>query len=200
MPDHRLPPDSHWVEELRGLIAERRRSRRCLAFAALIGCAAVPLIASIAWKPPVLLVWNASASAPIGLYHVHGGGPIARGDMVVAWTPQPARSLAARRHYLPANVPLVKRVAAAAGDRVCAWVGGISINGRPAATRWKSDAGGRPMPWWSGCRTLAAGEYFLLMDSPLSFDGRYFGVTRSSDVIGRAKLLWAKPANGANDG
>ena len=190
----------HVGEELRRIIAARRLKRRRLGIAALIGCTAAPLAASTLWKAPVLLVWNASASAPIGLYRVHGGGPIGRGDMVVAWTPQPARSLAARRHYLPANVPLVKRVAAAAGDRVCAWVGGISINGRPAATRWKSDAAGRPMPWWSGCRTLAAGEYFLLMDSPLSFDGRYFGVTRSSDVIGRAKLLWAKPANGANVG
>lgn len=190
----------HVGEELRRIIAERRRRRRRLALAVLIGCAAVPIIASIVWKPPVLLIWNASASAPMGLYRLHTGKPVRRNDMVVAWTPEPSRTLAAQRHYLPGNVPLVKRVAAVEGDRVCAANGEISINGRPAATRRKSDAAGRPMPWWSGCRTLAAGEYFLLMDSPLSFDGRYFGVTRSSDVIGRAKLLWAKPAKGANDG
>ena len=56
------------------------------------------------------------------------------------------------------------------------------------------------MPWWSGCRTLEASERFLLMDSALSFDGRYFGVTRSGDVLGRAELLWAKPAKGSDDG
>lgn len=96
------------AEQLRQIIAERLRRRRRLAVAALIGCAAVPLTASIVWKPPVLLLWNASASAPVGLYHVHNGEPLHRGDMVVAWTPEPVRTLAARRHYLPANVPLVR--------------------------------------------------------------------------------------------
>lgn len=190
----------HVGEELRRIIAGRRRRRRRLALAALIGCAAVPLILSIAWRPPVLFVWNASASAPIGLYRLRAEEPARRGDMVIAWTPRPARELAARRHYLPGNVPLVKRVAAAAGDRVCAVGRAISINGRPVAVRQRSDAAGRPMPWWSGCRQLRGQEYFLLMDSALSFDGRYFGVTRSSDVLGRAELLWAKPAPGSNDG
>ena len=48
------------------------------------------------------------------------------------------------------------------------------------------------MPRWSGCRELRAGEYFLLMDSPLSFDGRYFGTTRRGDILGRAEPLWTR--------
>ena len=48
------------------------------------------------------------------------------------------------------------------------------------------------MPRWTGCRRLSGGEYFLLMDSPLSFDGRYFGVTQRKDLVGRAVLLWAR--------
>ena len=56
------------------------------------------------------------------------------------------------------------------------------------------------MPWWSGCRRLQPREYFLMMDSPASFDGRYFGVTRSVDILGRAEPLWAKPAKGLGDG
>lgn len=179
-------------EELRRIIAGRRRRRRHLVLATLIGCAAVPVTASIVCDPPVLLVWNASASAPIGLYRMRAGEPIRRGDMVVAWTPEPARTLAARRHYLPANVPLVKRVTAASGDLVCAVGKTISINGKPVAVRLGSDGAGRPMPWWSGCRELQRHEYFLLMDSALSFDGRYFGVTRSSDVVGRAEQLWTR--------
>lgn len=188
------------ADALRCIIAGRRRRRRRLAYAALIGVTAVPLTASILWKPPALLVWNASASAPIGLYRLHVGEPLRRGDMVVAWTPLPARTLAARRHYLPANVPLVKRVAAAAGDRVCAAGRSVTINGRRAAVRQQSDAAGRLLPWWSGCRGLAANEYLLLMDSARSFDGRYFGVTRGSDVLGRAELLWARPVQGPIDG
>lgn len=200
MADGRSLAVLHVGEELRRIIAERRRKRRRRALAALIGCTAVPLTASIVWAPPVLLIWNASASAPIGLYRVHAGEPLRRGDMVVAWTPEPSRTLAAKRHYLPANVPLVKRVAAAAGDRVCAVGRAISINGRTVTVRQELDVAGRPMPSWSGCRQLRRHEYFLLMDSPASFDGRYFGVTRSVDVLGRAQLLWAKPAEGSNDG
>jgi type IV secretory pathway protease TraF len=30
------------------------------------------------------------------------------------------------------------------------------------------------------------------MDSPQSFDGRYFGVTRANEILGRAELLWAR--------
>lgn len=190
MADRRGPPVVHVGEELRRIVAARRQRRRRLAIAAVIGCAATPLAASLLWKPPVLLVWNASASAPIGLYRLRADSAVGRGDMVVAWTPEPTRSLAARRLYLPANVPLVKRVAAVAGDRVCAAGSAVFINGRRIAMRQGSDAAGRSMPWWSGCHRLRRNEYFLLMEKSVSFDGRYFGVTRGSDVIGRAELLW----------
>lgn len=190
MPDRCRPPVTHWVEELRRLFEQRRRTRRRLGLLALIGGMAALIAASLLWKPPILLVWNASASAPIGLYRLRPKVLVLRGDMVIAWTPGPARELAAQRQYLPANVPLVKRVAAAPGDEVCAEASSVLINRRRIATRRRSDGAGRPMPWWSGCRQLAAGEYFLLMDSPVSFDGRYFGVTRERDLVGRAVLLW----------
>lgn len=185
-------PVGHVGEELRRIIAGRRRRRRRMGLAALIGCATVPLAASIPWKPPTFLVWNSSASAPIGLYRLRSGALVRRGDMVVAWTPEPSRALAARRHYLPANVPLVKRVAAIAGDRVCATGRAVLINGRRVALRHDHDPAGRPMPAWSGCVRLGHGDYFLLMQSPLSFDGRYFGLTRRNQILGRAELLWTR--------
>ncbi|HYC95367.1 MAG TPA: S26 family signal peptidase [Sphingomicrobium sp.] len=188
------------ADELRRIIAGRRQRRRRLKLTVLIGAAAVPLLASITWPPPVLLLWNASASAPIGLYRVHREGPPRRGDTVVAWTPAPARSLASRRRYLPANVPLVKRVAAAGGDRVCAGGKEVSINGRLVAMRQQSDPAGRRMPWWVGCRALQRNEYLLLMDSPASFDGRYFGLTRGSEILGIAELLWPVTVRSAGDG
>ena len=153
MPDKSDPPVIHWADELRRVIAARRLRRTRLVIAALIGCTTAPLAASALWKAPVLLVWNASASAPVGFYRVQAGGPIDRGDMVVAWTPEPARSLAARRRYLPANIPLVKRVASVAGDRICARGSDISINGNWIATRHNVDPAGRSMPQWSGFRT-----------------------------------------------
>src|SRR3546814_15582604 len=94
--------------------------------------------------------------------------------------------LAARRHYIPANVPLVKHVAAAAGDEVCALGQEVFINGRLVAERRAVDAGDRPMPSWSGCVRLHGSQLFMLMtDNLASFDGRYFGVPGGSQ-IGRA--------------
>lgn len=178
-------------EGLRRIVARRVRGRRRLRLLILAGLASGPAAASAYWKVPTLLVWNASASAPVGLYSVSRGRAAHPGEMVIAWAPEPARSLAADRRYLPANVPLVKRVAAVAGDRVCAKGPKIRINGRPVAGRLNRDPSGRPMPWWEGCRTVGQGEAFLLTDSALSFDGRYFGISRKRDLVGSARLLWA---------
>jgi type IV secretory pathway protease TraF len=112
--------------------------------------------------------------------------------MVLAWAPDAARRLAAERRYLPYNVPLVKHVAAAGNDRICAAGEAVFVNGQFAALRQSEDASGRPLPWWTGCRLLAPGEAFLLMPgAPDSFDGRYFGATEPSRILGRARLLWA---------
>jgi conjugative transfer signal peptidase TraF len=139
------------------------------------------------------LLWNPTVSAPVGLYAVTPAKRVAAGDMVIARVPEPVRLLAARRHYIPANVPLVKRVAGASGDTVCALGSAILVNSRRVAGRLAVDGAGRPMPWWSGCVTLRHGALFLLMaDSPMSFDGRYFGPTEPGDIIGKATLLWRR--------
>jgi conjugative transfer signal peptidase TraF len=143
--------------------------------------------------PRPLLLWNASPSSPVGLYSVTAPHRPQVGDRVIARAPAGAGRLAAARRYLPAGVPLVKPVAAIAGDRVCARGGTVLVNGRPAAHRRLFDPSGRPMPWWSGCRLLRGDELFLLSrGSALAFDGRYFGVTRGSEIVGKASLLWPR--------
>jgi type IV secretory pathway protease TraF len=53
------------------------------------------------------------------------------------------------------------------------------------------DRRGRELPVWQGCRTLGAGEIFLMnWDVQDSLDGRYFGPILKSSVIGRALPLW----------
>jgi len=179
-----------WGDQLR----QAKRVRRALGRRVAIIGAGITLIGlTIAFPPAPRLVWNASASAPIGLYAVTPGAMAETGDMVIAQVPDPWRALAAQRRYIPANVPLVKHVAAAAGDEVCALRREIFINGRRAAERLNSDAGKRPMPWWEGCVRLRGRQLFLLMThSPASFDGRYFGITEGGLVIGKARLLWAR--------
>nr|WP_047166851.1 S26 family signal peptidase [Sphingomonas sp. Y57] len=178
-----------WGDALRAAKLRRRRLEKRIA-AAAIGAAIV--LGSAAFPPAPRLVWNASASAPIGLYSVSPGALAEPGDMVIARVPEPWRRLAATRRYLPMNVPLVKRVAAAAGDEVCALGQEIFVNGRWIAERLVLDGAGRPMPMWSACVRLRGRQLFLLMDAPASFDGRYFGITEGGDIIGKARLLWAR--------
>ncbi|MEJ0024944.1 MAG: S26 family signal peptidase [Rhizomicrobium sp.] len=136
------------------------------------------------------LVWNASASAPVGLYAVVDPA-VAQGDLALVQTPATIRVLAAARGYIPANVPLVKRIAATSGDVVCAQGGAISIDAVYVARRRARDRASRLLPWWSGCRRLASNEVFLLMAQvPDSFDGRYFGPTSRAAIIGKLVPLW----------
>jgi conjugative transfer signal peptidase TraF len=160
--------------------------------AAIVGLVAA-ICLTIAVPPRPFLVWNASASAPIGLYVVSWNAPVISGETVIARVPQRFRKMASRRLYLPNEVPLVKRVAATPGDLICARGRGIYINGAWAAARFNTDASGRPMPWWQGCKRLRDGQLFLLSaDAPTSFDGRYFGASQGSDVIGKARLVWPR--------
>jgi len=192
MPEARNLPLHRWGEEIRRDRVVRREQRSRSAAAALAAFSVTALVATLFWQPRPLLVWNASESAPIGLYAVAPPRDVRAGEMVIAWPPEPARSLAAERRYIPANVPLVKRVAAARGDRVCAAGEAVWINGRHVAARRDVDGKGRPLPSWTDCRDLADGEYFLLMDSPDSFDGRYFGIIHKDRLVGRAVPLWVR--------
>jgi conjugative transfer signal peptidase TraF len=140
---------------------------------------------------PPRLVWNASESAPIGLYWVREDKHLQLGDLVLAWLPDTARVLAAKRSYLPLNTPGVKRVAALAGDVVCIRNGLVLVNEGLAGRALHVDRNGRELtPWW-GCRALEPDEVLLLNEgSAASFDGRYFGPSRGRDIIGKLVPLW----------
>lgn len=192
MPEVRALSLFRWGEELRRRRIERRSGRIQVAAAVVAGAAAAALVGTMIRPPEPRLVWNGSASSPVGLYRVSAAATVAAGGMVIAWPPAAARRLAAERRYLPANVPLVKHVAAAPGDRVCAVGEALFVNGRFVARRRREDPMGRSLPWWSGCHELEEDELLLLMPgAPDSFDGRYFGVTKRRHVLGSARLLWA---------
>ena len=150
-------------------------------------------LGAILFRPPTpLLLWNASASSPVGLYAIVPGRSPRAGEMAIAWPPPEARKIAAVRGYLPVRVPLVKQVAAVAGARICAKRSAIFLNGRLAALRRAKDPSGRPLPWWSGCERLGKDDLFLLSPSADAFDGRYFGATGVREVIGTARLPWTR--------
>ena len=160
-----------------------------VSITAAIGITAVGFACAL--RPTPVVVWNASASAPIGLYRVVPGTP-QRGDLVLVRTPRSIETLAGTRHYLPAGVPLVKHIAAGGGDRVCAAGGTIFINGQPVVRQLDADRAGRLLPRWTGCRALAQGEVFLLNMPEESFDSRYFGPVPTANIIGRLVALWTE--------
>lgn len=143
---------------------------------------------------PKKLIYNASASVPIGFYWIDQR-PILRGDYVYVRVPERVRGLVIERGYLPPNVPLLKRVVGLDGDRICRVADEISVNGSVVATAKKRDGQGREMPDWRGCHILTKQTVFLLQDHPQSFDGRYFGPVDRRLIIGRATKLrfpWRK--------
>ena len=149
------------------------------------------IVVSAAALPTPMLIWNASASVPVGFYRVVSGAP-KRGDFVLVRTPDFVRVLAAQRGYLPVGIPLVKHLAAAVGDEVCTLMKAVIINGAIVARQLETDRSGRPLPLWKGCRRLRRDEFFLLAAAPDSFDSRYFGPVMQADLIGRLVPLWTE--------
>lgn len=166
-------------------------SRAAAFWSTLAG--ALLLWASAALPVPILLVWNASASAPIGLYGVDPATAPRVGDRVAVVSPEPVAAFLAARGYLPREVLLLKTLAAEAPARVCRHGLEVSIDGRFAARARARDRQNRPLPTWSGCRDLAPDEVFLLTaDVPDSLDGRYFGATPRAAIRGVARPLWLR--------
>lgn len=137
---------------------------------------------------PIKLIYNASASATIGFYWIDDE-PVTYGDMVLVQLPDRVINLVERRQYLPPNVPLIKRIAAAKGDKICRVGVLLSINNIPVAVAKIKDKQARKLPVWSGCITLGAGSFFLLQEHPNSFDSRYFGPVDRKMIVGRARKL-----------
>ncbi len=137
------------------------------------------------------LVWNASASVPIGFYTVAPTERIAVPDLVAVAPPEPFASFMIERGYVARDVPLLKRVIGLPGQRLCRAGHAITVDGVPLGEARDHDSLGRDLPVWQGCRTIAEGEVFLMNpDVGDSLDGRYFGPFPASAVIGQAIPLF----------
>lgn len=140
---------------------------------------------------PVKLIWNASASAPIGFYAIDFDGPFEVTDLVAVDTPEPLATFLATRGYLPRGVPLMKRILAVSGQTVCRSILTITVDGIEVGTALEHDRAGRDLPVWQGCRRISTGEVFLMnWQVHDSLDGRYFGLISTDQIIGRAVPLW----------
>lgn len=142
---------------------------------------------------------NFTESLPIGLYRITEG-PIVRGAIVLACLPAEAARFARERGYLwrgdcpGAAAPIGKLVLATEGDVVGVSKFGLSVNGRLIAHTKPSsaDSRGRPIPHYAfGVYTVKRSDVWLYSPHhPLSYDSRYFGPIRTSNVKARLRPWW----------
>lgn len=165
------------------------RRRKILLCIATVAVALISLAASVRW--PVWLIYNPSESAPRGWYAQRPVHALQPGTLVFARLPAAAAALADERGYLPRHLPILKRVGAIEGQRVCVENGFVRIGERTVAIARSGDGRGRPLVPWRGCRALAHGEVFLFATrSQASFDSRYFGPVQHEAILGEAVPLW----------
>jgi conjugative transfer signal peptidase TraF len=162
---------------------------RHLLFSAVIALMVIGCVLEIVWNPKPLLVWNVTASAPIGLYR-RSFLTVERAAWVLISPPRQAHILAAQRGYLPLNVPMVKRIAALSGDMVCRTNSTVTVNGTARAIALSRDSRGGELPVWQGCERLNDNQIFVLNTPSASFDSRYFGVVPRANIIERITPLW----------
>lgn len=144
---------------------------------AALGCAAAIQSALLMGG----IVINDTPSLPEGFYRKQASA-VEKGSFVLFRLP--AGELASRPY---ARENLIKQVVAVAGDRICIETNGVRVNGRLLANskQLPVDRDGLPLPNLNlENYTLGADEILTMSTyNPRSFDGRYFGPVRLSNVL-----------------
>jgi conjugative transfer signal peptidase TraF len=144
----------------------------------------------VPWQGPAL-IWNATASTPVGLYAIQPPAGLHTMELVAIAPPRPIAAFLANGGFLPEGGLLLKHVLALAGQTVCRFDRHITIGGIAVGEAKDRDHLNRPLPVWSGCQTLQPDEVFLMNPAvPESLDSRYFGPLPLTSIVGQAMPLW----------
>lgn len=168
--------------------------KRCTIFVtATLAIGTIAITATVAM--PRRIIWNASASVPLGLYAIQDVNQFRVGDLLVATPPPEIEEFLARGRYVPAGVPLIKHVAALPEQTICRIGHTIVVDMRVVGQARTFDSKDRPLPYWQGCLTLGSQQIFLMNAAVSdSLDGRYFGPFERNDIVGRAVPIWTDDA------
>jgi len=120
---------------------------------------------------------NISPSVPLGLYVLRPvRARVHRGDLVVVPVPLSVQ------HVWSRWIPLLKPVAAVAGDVVCSSDTTLSVHDADYGPIFQ-DANGMPLPHIAiGCQVIPEGALFLASPIVRSVDSRYYGAVRATDI------------------
>jgi len=177
----------------------KRRSWILRIATASIGCAVLIGTGLIGCRLPTALGFclNLTPSEPVGIYRLVAGDA-ERAALV--WVKQPAGAAVSILHrYVPANIPLIKRVAAVPGDIVQIATPGVSINGMlwTDSAPLDRDAEGRSLEHYPfGSYRVPTGQLWVMSSNPRGIDSRYFGPVAKASVISRLVpvIIWSSPA------
>jgi conjugative transfer signal peptidase TraF len=151
------------------------------------------------------LRFNFTPSMPLGIYRLTplSKNGVERGSFVAVCVPPVAVELGRRRGYLAAGPcptgvePLLKAVAAVAGDSVTVSANGVAVNGclLPHSRALSRDTAGRRLsPWPHVHFQLRGSKLWLYAANDRSWDSRYWGPTPMGDVLARAVGLLVIPS------
>jgi conjugative transfer signal peptidase TraF len=133
------------------------------------------------------LVYSVTKSVPRGLYLIVPIKKIARYDIVEFKPPQAALNFIRENRLIPQNGTIMKYVFAIPNDNVCIYNQEIFINNKKAGHVYKFYAPNKLLPQTKICGKLQENQYLLLSaKSKRSFDGRYFGIVSSREILGHA--------------
>lgn len=123
-------------------------SRRRILGLALLAVAAItaPFIVDM----PLRLIWNATASAPIGLYAIEPADRLTAPELVAVVPPETLAAFMVQRGYIGDGVPLLKRIAGLPGQRVCRSGRAVTVDGVALGNALDRDRIGRDLPVWRG--------------------------------------------------
>ncbi|QQO18342.1 S26 family signal peptidase [Bradyrhizobium diazoefficiens] len=158
---------------------------------AMMFASAAALLAPTVLDLTPLFVWNASESVPIGLYRLQPAEKLFVTELLAIQPPEPLATFLDVGGYLPAGIPMLKRVLALPGQTVCRTGLAVTVDAIEMGEARDRDGRGRPLPKWQGCRVVGEDELFVMnWQSADSLDGRYFGFLPASAVLGRALPVW----------
>jgi conjugative transfer signal peptidase TraF len=131
---------------------------------------------------------NLTSSAPRGVWLRHGiPAVIPHGTWVIIPTPAAVKAWAPQVGLW--SIPLLKPVAAVAGESVCVDGGLLWIQGLPYG-RVHTEAQGQPLPHLAnGCTTIPDAMVFVASPVPQSLDSRYFDSVAVTDILATATPL-----------
>jgi len=171
-----------------------RAAKKSLVFVASIGLIGVSSVTLGGLR------YNTTESLPVGFYWMTKHKPSVGDVVVFCPDSQPIFSMAYGRGYIEKGIcpsgygQIFKKILAAKNDVLTVDAGGVYVNGQrvPNSQPAEQDLMANPLPQYRPKNyRLKDGEFFLMSSyHPLSFDSRYFGLVRESQIEGVAQKIF----------